>query len=151
VTSAGGAPLDLDDPWRIREQATRAVEAQRPNAVTVRADVAIPIGALPALVVACERTAAERGLVVHVFGHAGIGILHALVLADDSERSIAVAARDEIVETAIALGGSCSGEHGMGTDNRRYAAREHGVALALMAEIKRVFDPQGILNPGKIW
>jgi len=147
----GGASLALDDPWRVREQATRAVAAQRPDAATVRADVAIPIGALPALVAACERTAAERGLVVHLFGHAGIGILHALVLADDAERPVAQAARDALVEVALGLGGSCSGEHGMGLGNRHHAAREHGAALGVMQGVKALFDPRGILNPGKIW
>jgi len=149
--AAGGAPIALADPWAIREQATRAVEAERPDAATVRTDLAIPIGALPELVAACERIARERALVVHCFGHAGIGILHALVLADPQERAAADAARDALVETALALGGSCSGEHGMGLGNRRYAAREHGPALALMQRVKALFDPHGILNPGKIW
>jgi D-lactate dehydrogenase (cytochrome) len=151
ATASGGEPIALDDPWAIREHATRAVEASRPHAATIRADVAIPIGALPALVEACERIARERGLVVHCFGHAGIGILHALVLADEGERAVAVAASDALVDTAIALGGSCSGEHGMGLGNRRYAGREHGPALALMQGVKALFDPHGILNPGKIW
>jgi D-lactate dehydrogenase (cytochrome) len=149
--ASGGRALGLDDPWGVRELATRAVEASRPGARTVRADVAIPIGALPALVGACERTAREHGLVVHCFGHAGIGILHALVLADEVERAAANAARDALVETAIGLGGSCSGEHGMGLGNRRYAAREHGPALAVMQGVKALFDPHGILNPGKMW
>lgn len=147
----GGVPLVLDDPWVVREHATRAVEAASPGAVTVRADVAIPIGALPDLVAACERHAAEHGLVAHCFGHAGLGILHVLVLADEPGRAAADAVRDALVDVAIALGGSCSGEHGMGTGNRRYARREHGPALALMQGVKTVFDPQGILNPGKIW
>jgi len=151
ASATGGELLALDDPWTIREHATRAVEASRPDAATVRADVAIPIGALPAVVEACERTARDRGLVVHCFGHAGIGILHALVLADEGERAAAQAASDALVDTAIALGGSCSGEHGMGLGNRRYAAREHGAALALMQGVKALFDPHGILNPGKIW
>jgi D-lactate dehydrogenase (cytochrome) len=81
----------------------------------------------------------------------GIGILHALVLATEEERAAAEAARDLLVEAALALGGSCSGEHGMGLGNRRYAAREHGAALALMQGVKAVFDPRSILNPGKIW
>jgi len=147
----GGSPLALADPWSIREQATRAVEAAHPGAATVRADLAIPIGALPELVAACEQCARERGLVVHCFGHAGIGILHALVLAGDAERTAAHAARDALVERALALGGSCSGEHGMGLGNRRYAAREHGPALAVMQGVKALFDPHGILNPGKMW
>jgi len=149
--AAGGTPLALDDPWAIREQATRAVAAQRPDAATVRADLAIPIGALPALVEACTRIGAERGVAIHLFGHAGIGILHALILADEAERPAADAARDALVGEALGLGGACSGEHGMGLGNRRYAAREHGGALALMQGVKALFDPRGILNPGKIW
>src|SRR5438477_1258370 len=154
VRTAGGAAIALAggrDVWSIREHATRAIAALRPDAATVRVDVAIPIGALPALVVRAEAIAAERGLAVHPFGHAGIGILHALVLADDAERPVAEAARDALVEAALALGGSCSGEHGMGLGNRRYAEREHGTALALMRGVKALFDPAGILNPGKMW
>jgi len=149
--ASGGKAIDLPDPWTVREHATRAIEAARPDAATVRTDLAIPIGALPALVAACERVALERGLVIHCFGHAGIGILHALVLADADERATADAARDALVDEALALGGSCSGEHGMGSGNRRYAAREHGDALDLMRQVKTLFDPHGILNPGKMW
>jgi D-lactate dehydrogenase (cytochrome) len=154
LTGAGGERIELPggrDVWSIREVATRAVEAVRPGAATVRADLAIPIGALPSLVARCEAVARERDLDVYLFGHAGIGILHALVLADDAQRAAAEAARDVLVEAALALGGSCSGEHGMGLGNRRYAAREHGAALALMQGVKALFDPDGILNPGKIW
>jgi D-lactate dehydrogenase (cytochrome) len=151
VGASGGTPVALDDPWAVRELATRAVEAQQPGAITVRTDLAIPLGALPELVATCAEVAGERGLVVHCFGHAGIGILHALVLADPTARAAADAARDVLVARALALGGSCSGEHGMGTGNRRYAAAEHSTALALMRGVKTVFDPRGILNPGKIW
>jgi D-lactate dehydrogenase (cytochrome) len=154
MRGAGGEAIVLPggrDAWSIREHATRSIAALRPDAATVRVDVAIPIGALPALVGRCEALAAERGLAVHLFGHAGIGILHALVLADERERAAAEAARDALVEAALALGGSCSGEHGMGLGNRRYAAREHGDALGFMQGVKALFDPRGILNPGKIW
>ena len=154
MRDAGGEALVLPDgrdAWSIRELATRAVSAERPDAAVVRADVAIPIGALPALVERCEALAAERGLAVHLFGHAGIGILHALVLADEGERPAADAARDALVAHALALGGSCSGEHGMGLGNRAWAAREHGAALSLMQGVKALFDPHGILNPGKMW
>src|SRR6185369_15217657 len=154
MRDAGGEPVVLPggrDAWSIREHATRAIAAERPEAAVVRADVAIPIGALPGLVERCEMLAAERGLAVHLFGHAGIGILHALVLADASERAAADAARDALVAHALALGGSCSGEHGMGLSNRAWAAREHGAALPLMQGVKALFDPHGILNPGKMW
>src|SRR5439155_514538 len=144
LRGGGGEPLVLPggrDAWSIREHATRSIAALRPDTATVRADLAIPIGALPRLVARCEAVAAERGLAVHLFGHAGIGILHALVLADMAERAAAEAARDVLVEEALARGGSCSGEHGMGLGNRRYAAREHGAALALMQGVKQLFDP----------
>ena len=152
---AGGAPLALADGrvvWSIRELATRAIEAAQPAGRTVRSDLAIPIGALPALVAECEGVAAARGLALHLFGHAGIGILHVLARVDDAAGAAAAeAARDALVDAVLALGGSCSGEHGMGLGNRRFAAREHGAALALMQGVKALFDPAGVLNPGKMW
>src|SRR2546426_4284887 len=117
LRGAGGERLVLPDgrdAWSIREQATRAIAALRPEAATVRADLAIPIGALPRLVACCEAVAAEHGLAVHLFGHAGIGILHALVLADAAERAEAEAARDALVDEALALGGAGSGRAGQG-------------------------------------
>src|SRR5439155_2459537 len=96
-------------------------------------------------------TAAARGLEAHAFGHLGIGIIHLLVRVTEPQRAAAEGVRDAPVEAALRLGGSCSGEHGMGIGNRRYAAREHGEALERMRAIKDVFDPRGILNPGKMW
>ena len=153
MAGAGGSPLALPggSPWDIREQATRAIEALGPGAATVRADLAIPIGALPELVGRAAAVASARRLEVHLFGHVGIGIIHVLLRATEAERAEAEAVRDALVEAALDLGGSCSGEHGMGIGNRRYAAREHGEALELMRAIKDVFDPRGILNPGKMW
>src|SRR5439155_449008 len=107
LRGGGGEPLVLPggrDAWSIREHATRSIAALRPDTATVRADLAIPIGALPRLVARCEAVAAERGLAVHLFGHAGIGILHALVLADMAERAAAEAARDVLGEEALTMG-----------------------------------------------
>lgn len=154
LAAAGGEPLALphgQDAWGIREHATRSIAALRPGAATVRADLAIPIGALPALVDACARESRTHAMDVHLFGHAGIGILHALVLADAAERPRAERMREALVAHALALGGACSGEHGMGLGNRAFARREHGPAVDYMARVKTVFDPHGILNPGKIW
>ncbi len=153
----GAQPVSLAaglDPWaEVRHYATRAVAALDPAAGTVRADLAVPLSALPDLVSACAAAGARHACPVHLFGHAGIGILHALILArpDTAAWAEAEAAKDELVETALGLGGAVSGEHGMGIGNRRYAARALGPALGLMQSIKAVFDPHGILNPGKIW
>jgi len=154
----GAKPLALPpdvDPWRdIRHYATRAIEALDREAATVRADLAVPISALPELARAAAAVAASTGRRVFIFGHAGIGILHVLIparRADPAEWQAAEAAKDEVVDTAIRLRGAVSGEHGMGLGNRRYAARAFGTGLELMKQIKAVFDPKGILNPGKIW
>jgi D-lactate dehydrogenase (cytochrome) len=70
---------------------------------------------------------------------------------EDARWRAALAVKDEILRFVLSVGGTVSGEHGLGLGNRNYAALEHGAALALMKDVKRVFDPQGILNPGKIW
>ncbi len=153
----GARPLRLPeehDPWmEVRHYATRAVAALDPEAGIVRADLAVPISALPDLVEAGGRARERHGRQVFLFGHAGTGILHALIPAPASSPAwpAAEAAKDDLVESALALGGAVSGEHGMGLGNRRYAARALGPALDLMKGIKAVFDPKGILNPGKIW
>lgn len=154
---AGARPLALApnlDPWSdVRHHATRAVAAMDPGAGTVRADLAVPISALPEIVRACAAVGARCRRGVYLFGHAGIGVLHALIPArpDSAEWAAAETAKDQLIEAALNLGGAVSGEHGMGVGNRRYAARAFGPALELMKRIKAVFDPKGILNPGKIW
>jgi D-lactate dehydrogenase (cytochrome) len=143
------------DPWRdVRHYATRAIEALDPEADTVRADLAVPISALPRLVESCAAAGAKHSRRVFLFGHAGIGILHVLIPARRQavgEWTAAELAKDDLVAAAIDLDGAVSGEHGMGSGNRKYAAAALGPALALMKAVKAVFDPKGILNPGKIW
>lgn len=153
----GGKPVALapgQDPWKeIRHYATRAVQSRHPESAVVRADLAVPISALPQLVARCVATAARHGREVFLFGHAGIGILHVLIPArrETSEWVAAEAAKENLIDDTLALGGAISGEHGMGLGNRRFAGRALGPALDLMKQIKAVFDPNGILNPGKIW
>jgi len=153
----GGRVLVLPascDPWReIRHYTTRAIQALDPQAGVVRADLAVPISALPDLVATCAAVGKRRDCRVYLFGHAGIGILHVLVPARPETRcwGAALAAKDDLVRTVIELGGAVSGEHGMGVGNRRYAVRALGPALDLMKGLKAVFDPRGILNPRKIW
>lgn len=151
-------PLSLaagQDPWRdVRHFATRSIEALDPKSATVRADLAVPISALPRLVETCRAAGARHGRRVFLFGHAGIGILHVLIPARreaTADWSAAGAAKDELVAAAVGLGGAVSGEHGMGSGNRKYAANALGPAVHLMKAVKAVFDPKGVLNPGKIW
>lgn len=152
-----GSALSADggtDPWTVRQHVTRAIQALRPDAHIVRSDLAFPVSRLPDVVAGCYRLAQARDAVMYTFGHAGLGILHALILAERSDAAAwarASLVKDEIVALALRLGGSVSGEHGLGLGNRKYAALEHGNALELMRAIKQVFDPKGILNPGKLW
>ena len=88
-----------------------------------------------------------------MLGHTGDGNLHCLMLGPLGEKPVWSAIREanaEIVEAALALGGTATGEHGVGLGKKRFMAREHGAALDLMRAIKRTLDPKGILNPGKV-
>jgi D-lactate dehydrogenase len=87
------------------------------------------------------------------FGHAGNGNLHVnlMVHADDAdEMARARACRDALIEAVLGLGGSLSGEHGIGSEKRHYVGRELDAStLAMMRDVKKLFDPRGLLNPGK--
>ena len=142
------------NPWEIRHFTTRAIQALNPHAKTIRTDMGFPISRLPEVIDRSYAIAEHYGLVLHTFGHAGLGILHALLRedpADEQRWATANRAKDEMVAYVLSLGGTASGEHGIGLGSQKYVAQEHGAALELMKGIKRVFDPKGILNPGKIW
>ena len=142
------------NPWEIRHFTTRAIQALNPRAKTIRTDMGFPISCLPEVIEKSYAIAARHGVVLHTFGHAGLGILHALLRedpADEHRWTIANQAKDEMVALVLSLGGTASGEHGIGLGSQKYVAQEHGAALELMKGIKHVFDPGGILNPGKIW
>jgi D-lactate dehydrogenase (cytochrome) len=142
------------NPWEVRHFTTRAIQALKPHAKTIRTDMGFPVSRLPQVVEQSYAIAERHGATLHTFGHAGIGILHALLREDpnDSVRwDAAQRTKDEIVSFVLSVGGTASGEHGIGLGSRKYIQQEHGPALALMKGIKQVFDPKGILNPGKIW
>ncbi len=153
----GGQLISLPDgrnPWEVRHFTTRAIQALNPRAKTIRTDMGFPISRLPEVVEQSYAIAERHGVVLHTFGHAGIGILHALLREDpnDAERwATANQAKDAIVAFVLSVGGTASGEHGVGLGSRKYMQQEHGAAVELMKGIKQVFDPHGILNPGKIW
>ncbi|HRV94201.1 MAG TPA: FAD-linked oxidase C-terminal domain-containing protein, partial [Anaerolineae bacterium] len=98
----------------------------------------------------------EQGLVKHqvsghMLGHAGDGNMHVLLPYDDSNYDRAVAFHRELIQRALELGGTATGEHGVGIGKIGYMQQEHGPALDVMRSIKQTLDPNFILNPGKIF
>jgi len=95
-----------------------------------------------------------QGVTGYVFGHAGDGNLHVVLVgdpADAAQWSRLEAVNQAVVERAIACGGTCTGEHGVGIGKRKFMELEHGEAYRLMRRIKDLIDPKGLMNPGKIF
>lgn len=139
--------------WQARHDAYWAMLALRPGCKAVATDVCVPISKLAEAVTAANSKAAELGLIAPIVGHAGDGNFHASLLLDmDNPQEVAKA--EEFVswlnDRAIALEGTCTGEHGIGQGKRPYLLKELGGAVTVMGAIKRALDPQNIMNPGKI-
>lgn len=117
-------------------------------------DVSVPISNYPALATAAEKMLAELAIDGSVLGHAGDGNLHVIGFyhADDAAtRDKAFLLNKKLVEMALSLDGTATGEHGVGMGKRKYMVAEHGAsAMAVMRQIKTLFDPHGILNPEKV-
>lgn len=153
----GGQSLELaggQNPWEIRHFVTNAIKLRRPGYTIIRNDAAFPISELPGIVQYCRQLSDESGLLIHAFGHVGMGLIHALILArrdDEAEWQKGLEVNRKIILKAIEVGGTISGEHGIGLGHKAIFGIEHSGSLELMRQIKKVFDPNGILNPGKIF
>jgi D-lactate dehydrogenase (cytochrome) len=151
---AGLGREERDRLWQARHQTYEITVRQNPGTSFLIVDLAVPVSKFPALVEACQRALERRDMKSYMVGHAGDGNLHPLVpyQADDEiSYEIATAVHADMVQAAIELGGTITGEHGVGIGKRRYMAQEHGRSLAIMRAIKATLDPNGILNPGKIF
>ncbi|UJR87051.1 FAD-binding oxidoreductase [Sandaracinus amylolyticus] len=137
--------------WRVRRDMSRAL--RRSAGFKLSEDVVVPRRRLAELITKCREIAARRGIRMPAYGHAGDGNLHVNLLWDHAEQEPAVqAAIRELFETTIALGGTLSGEHGIGVLKAPYLPLEQPEPLiALQRRLKNVFDPRGVLNPGKIF
>lgn len=145
---------DNQNPWEIRHYVTDAIKYRKLGYTIIRNDVAFPISKLPEMVSYCHELGNKFNILTHTFGHVGLGLLHALLLADKNnskEWNIAHKMNDLIIEKTIELDGTVSGEHGIGLGHKNLFLKEHGNSVELMKKIKREFDPNNILNPGKIF
>ena len=148
---SGFAAADIKNLWTARKSLSHAVKKIAP--LKINEDVVVPVARLANLVNAIDALGHHHQVPIVSFGHAGNGNLHVnlMVHPDDAdEMARARACRDALVEAVLGLGGSLSGEHGIGSEKRRYVGRELDAdTLAMMREVKALFDPNGILNPGK--
>jgi len=138
--------------WAARRALSPALRTLAPG--KINEDVVVPVSRIPDLVAGVERLSETHALPIVVFGHAGNGNLHVNILYhpdDEAETMRAQAALPQLFELALGLGGALSGEHGIGLSKRDFMARAYDApTLALMRAVKHAFDPDGILNPGKL-
>lgn len=160
VHSLGGShwdvssdPVEMQELWRARKELSFAF-LQEEGIDEVGADVCVPISRLPEMLTYARQLIGDTGLKGGVWGHIGDGNFHTLVLFHpniEGERELAESTNETLAKRAIEAGGTCTGEHGVGIGKRKYQQLEHGPAFAMMKKMKQLFDPHGILNPGKIF
>lgn len=160
ATALGGSrftyavkPEDQSRLWKARHMAYYANLAYIPGKNVMGTDACVPISALAECILQTEEDIERSGLIAPLVGHVGDGNFHLGILfnpddADERDRADGVARR--VGERAIAFGGTCSGEHGIGLHKRELATIEHGESAGVMWAIKRALDPKGIMNPGKL-
>ena len=139
------------DIWNVRRQVSLRIHDN--YALYIPEDVVVPIGKIPALVAELPKFEAEYGLKIYAFGHAGDGNIHLNITAQNRDNMNRVEMGVKaILARVIQMGGTISGEHGIGKAKMRYLSMELSAeSIRLQSEIKKVFDPNMILNPGKIF
>jgi D-lactate dehydrogenase (cytochrome) len=140
--------------WEARYSVREAIHAGNPGFATIIADTAVPISKYPDMVEWAQKVLEKRGLKGYAFGHAGSGNLHLEILGsheDKAQWDMVEEANEEVVRFALECGGTATGEHGIGIGKKKFMAKEHGESLKLMRRIKDLLDPNGIMNPGKIF
>jgi len=161
AADCGGGPFqwatraeDRSRLWQARHDAYWSAFGLRPGAKAIATDVCVPISRLAECVVATQEDIAACRLVAPIVGHVGDGNFHLSLLVDMEDADEVARAEgllERLVERALAMDGTCTGEHGVGQGKMKYLAAEHGdAALAAMRAVKQALDPQNIMNPGKI-
>ncbi|WP_374489847.1 FAD-binding oxidoreductase [Zoogloea sp.] len=146
-------PEDRSRLWQARHDVYFAGLNLRPGSRAISTDVCVPISRLAEAIAGTQADIAASGLTAPIVGHVGDGNYHVLILTDpDNPAQIAAgeALGSRIVERALALGGTCTGEHGIGIGKQGYLRAEHGAAVDVMAALKAALDPLNLMNPGKI-
>jgi D-lactate dehydrogenase (cytochrome) len=140
--------------WDARYGVHESIKVSNPGLSPLVIDTAVPISKYSDMVEWGQKIVKEKGLKGYAFGHAGSGNLHLEVLGIPEEKAQwekVQEAGEEIVAFALECGGTATGEHGIGIGKRKFMKKEHGESLLLMKQIKKLLDPNGIMNPGKIF
>jgi D-lactate dehydrogenase (cytochrome) len=144
-------PKERERLWYARYHAYTIAVNNHPEERLLVLDTAVPISAYPAIVAQVQASLSKWNIAGYLLGHAGDGNMHVLIPYTGRSYEQALAFNEEMVLRAIELGGTATGEHGVGIGKKQYMQREHGPALEVMRSLKRMLDPNNILNPGKIF
>ncbi|MEP7345351.1 MAG: FAD-linked oxidase C-terminal domain-containing protein [Gemmatimonadaceae bacterium] len=139
--------------WEGRHRVYYAAVAMRPGADVLTTDACVPISALAECIRETRADLDAHGIIAPLVGHVGDGNFHLLLLtklSDEAERARAYGVVSRLADRALRLGGTCTGEHGVGMGKIEALARQHGDALEAMGAIKMALDPRNLMNPGKI-
>jgi D-lactate dehydrogenase (cytochrome) len=139
--------------WRARHDAYFATLALRPGARALTTDVCVPISRLAECMVETRRDVDSTSLIATTVGHVGDGNFHLLMLfdpANEAERREAAEVNRRLIERALRMEGTCTGEHGVGLGKMASLSEEMGEAVDVMRELKRALDPNNLMNPGKV-
>jgi len=144
---------DRNKLWQARHDAYYAGLALRPNSKGIATDVCVPISRLADCILETQKDIAESGIIAPLVGHVGDGNFHLVLVVDPDdadEMARAEALNDRMVQRALDMDGTCTGEHGVGYGKMEYLKAEHGEGISVMRDIKHALDPKNIMNPGKI-
>ncbi|MGB1509597.1 MAG: FAD-binding oxidoreductase, partial [Paracoccaceae bacterium] len=139
--------------WAMRHNVYYAVLASKPGARALVTDICVPISKLGEAVGETAKDIEDSRIDGPILGHVGDGNFHAILLIDpevpaDMEEALRLS--DRMVERALAFGGTCTGEHGVGIGKLKFMEKEHGLGWDVMGEIKKSLDPMNLMNPGKL-
>lgn len=139
---------------KTRHELGDMIRRNHPDCLNVTIDIAVPITAYPEIIAMANEERINAGLPAYIFSHAGDGNLHFVFqprINNKKDMEIISQINQRMVSKALTLGGTATGEHGVGIGKRKFMKAEHGKSLDWMKKVKQVFDPKGILNPGKIF
>jgi len=139
--------------WSARHDAAPACLALKPGTKMWVTDVCVPVSRLAECILETRKDIDETGLIAPIVGHVGDGNFHTVMLIEEENEDqmvICTAFNERLIKRAISMGGTITGEHGIGTGKRDFLRVEHGAAVDVMKSIKQALDPLNILNPGKM-